>query len=65
VTFPLTNIALLLWLGVVKLYDQDMTTKQYKMTQSNFGNLVGGILGWKFVRFMSGFKNTPEVTGML
>ena len=60
--FPLTNIAFLLWLDVVNWYKHDVTSSMRYMEQTKkFWKLGWRHFGGKFVRFMTGFKNTSDI----
>ena len=60
--FPLTNISFLLWLDVVNWYKHEVTSSMRYMEQTKkFWKLGWRHFGGKFVRFMTGFKNTSDV----
>ena len=60
--FPMQNIAFLLWLEVVKWYHQETTSGMRYMDETKkFWKLGWQHFGGRFIRFMSGFKNTTQV----
>ena len=60
--FPLDNISFLLWIEVVKWYKQETTsTMRYTEATKKFWKLGWRHFGGKFVRYMTGFKNTSQL----
>lgn len=61
-TYPLRNIAFLLWTEVVSWYNQDTSsTMRYSDETKKFWKLGYQLFGGKFIRFMSGFKNESQI----
>ena len=61
-TYPIKNIAFLLWTEVVSWYNQDTSsTMRYSEETKKFWKLGYQIFGGKFIRFMSGFKNESQI----
>ena len=62
-SFPMDNIAFLLWLEVVKWFKCNMstTTMRYSKETKTFWKLGYRLFGGRFVSFMTGFKNNNQI----
>ena len=60
--FPMNNILFLLWTEVVQWFTLENSSKMIYMDQTkNFWKLGMRHFGGKFVRYMTGFKNTSDI----
>ena len=61
-TFPLVNVAFLLWIEVVEWFQNDCTSgMRYMEETKKFWKLGWRHFGGQFIRFMSGYKNMSQV----
>lgn len=60
--FPMQNISFLLWLEVIRWYQQGTSTTMRYMNQTKlFWKLGWRLFGGRFIRFMGGFKNQSQI----